>query len=257
MGFDPDNYHTLTLINRVDFSEDLALFRVRAPDSIDFTPGQYATVGLKEDGERSPLLRPYSVGAVPGATELEFFVELVDDGKLTPRLWDLDPGATLWMRKKVVGRFVLDMSRQYHVMAATVTGVVPYVSIARHQKRALDNGERDTPHRFLIIHGGSRSWELGTYREELTRYAAETEWLDYVPTVSRPWEDPDWSGEQGRVEDVLRKHMDAYSFPLDDTAVYTCGHPQMIDKAKGIFERVGLPEDAIHEEKYFVERSES
>jgi ferredoxin--NADP+ reductase len=28
----------------------------------------------------------------------------------------------------------------------------------------------------------------------------------------------------------------------------------MIDKAQGIFERAGVPEDAIHEEKYFVER---
>jgi ferredoxin--NADP+ reductase len=72
--------------------------------------------------------------------------------------------------------------------------------------------------------------------------------------VSRPWEDPDWSGERGRVEDVLRKHLDARALPLDDTAAYTCGHPKMIDKAQGILERAGLDEDAIHEEKYFVER---
>jgi ferredoxin--NADP+ reductase len=75
-----------------------------------------------------------------------------------------------------------------------------------------------------------------------------------VPTVSRPWDDPEWTGERGRAEDVLRKHMDASGFPMDDTAVYTCGHPQMIDKAQGIVERTGLPEEAIHEEKYFIER---
>jgi ferredoxin--NADP+ reductase len=51
--------------------------------------------------------------------------------------------------------------------------------------------------------------------------------------------------------------MDDSSFPIDETAVYTCGHPQMIDKAQGIFERAGVPEDAIHEEKYFVERAEA
>ena len=33
-------------------------------------------------------------------------------------------------------------------------------------------------------------------------------WLQYVATVSRPWENPGWSGEVGRVEDVLRKHAD-------------------------------------------------
>lgn len=253
MALDSDRYYQLTFTDRHDFSEDLALFCFQAPDPVDFTPGQYATIGLMDPENDRPLLRPYSVGARPGETELEFFIEKVEDGDLTSRLWNMEPHTKMWMRKKVTGRFVLDTSKRYHVMAATVTGVTPYVSIARHQEWALEAGERETPHHLLILHGGSRSWELGSYREELTRFAAETEWLDYVPTVSRPWEDSDWSGEHGRVEDVLRKHMDRFDAPLDQTAVYTCGHPQMIDKAQGIFERTGLDEEAIHEEKYFVE----
>jgi ferredoxin--NADP+ reductase len=149
----------------------------------------------------------------------------------------------------------LDTTRHYHVMAATVTGVGPYVSIVRHQRRDLKNGTVETPHRLLILHGASRSWELGTYRDELSRLDQESDWLTYVPTVSRPWEDPNWSGEQGRVEDVLRKHLDTQGFPMSETAAYTCGHPQMIENAQGILERAGLPEDHIHEEKYFVERT--
>jgi ferredoxin--NADP+ reductase len=252
---DLSGYHELTLVERVDFSDDLALFRLRAPDPVDFTPGQYATIGLMDESTGRPLLRPYSVASAPGSTELEFFIERVEDGDLTTRLWDLDHGAAIWMRDKIVGRFVLDTSRSHHVMASTVTGVAPYVSIARAQQKALTEDELSEPYRFLILHGGSRSWELGTYREELSSLAQQVDWLDYVPTVSRPWEDPDWAGELGRVEDVLRKHLDAVPFPLDDTAVYTCGHPQMIDKAQGIFERAGIEEDAIHEEKYFVEQT--
>jgi len=255
MAFNPDQYSVLTLIERVDFSDDLAVFRLRAPEPVEFTPGQYATIGLVDESTERPLLRPYSVASEPGSTDLEFFIERVDEGDLTPRLWDLEQGAEVWMRKKIVGRFVLDTDRHHHVMAATVTGVGPYVSIARHYQRARTNGEVTAPHRFLILHGGSRSWELGTYREELTRLDRETDWLEYVPTVSRPWEDPEWDGERGRVEDVLRKHLDARPFPPDDTAAYTCGHPQMIDKAQGILERAGLAEEAIHEEKYFVERN--
>ena len=252
---DLSGYSELTLVERVDFSDDLALFRLRAPDPVDFTPGQYATIGLIDEKTERPLLRPYSVASAPGSTDLEFFIELVDEGDLTPRLWNLEHGADVWMRKKIVGRFVLDETHRHHVMAATVTGVAPYVSIARAQQQALAEGELDNPHRLLILHGASRSWELGTFREELTALAQEVDWLDYVPTVSRPWEDPNWSGERGRVEDVLRKHLDASPFPLNDTAVYTCGHPQMIDKSQGIFERAGIEEDAIHEEKYFVEKT--
>lgn len=250
---DLSGYSELTLIEREDFSDDLAVFRLRSQEPIDFTPGQYATIGLM--GEDRPLLRPYSVVAVPGSTDLELFIELVDQGDLTPRLWSLDLGAEVWMRDKIVGRFVLDTTRRHHVMAATVTGVGPYVSIVRTQRRALERGEMETPHHFLILHGGSRSWELGTYREELSTLAQQVDWLDYVPTVSRPWEDPDWAGEQGRVEDILRKYLDAAAFPIDETAAYTCGNPQMIEKAQGIFERAGFSEEAIHEEKYFAEPS--
>ncbi len=252
---DASQYSQLTLLERIDFSEDLALFRLRADEPVDFTPGQYATLGLKENGSDRPLLRPYSVASAPGNTELEFFIERVDEGALTPKLWDLNQGAELWMRDKIVGRFTLDPDRTYHLMAATVTGVGPYVSIIRNQLRALRNGTQDAPQPMLVLHGASRSWELGTYLDELTTLAAEVDWFEYVPTVSRPWEDPDWEGECGRVEDVLRKHLDESPFSPSETAAYTCGHPQMIEKAQGILERAGFEDDALHEEKYFVERN--
>lgn len=254
---DLSQYSQLTLVERIDFSEELAVFRLRADEPVDFTPGQYATIGLVEDGTDRPLLRPYSVASAPGSQELEFFIERVEEGSLTERLWDLDRGAELWMRDKIVGRFTLDTSRRYHLMAATVTGVGPYISIVRDQLRALRTGALEAPRPMLVLHGASRSWELGTYLDELTTLAEQFEWIEYVPTVSRPWEDPDWTGECGRVEDVLRKYLDAAPFPPDATAAYTCGHPQMIDKAQGILKRAGLPEEAIHEEKYFVERTGS
>lgn len=252
---DLSQYSRLTLVERVDFSEDLAVFHVQADEPIAFTPGQYATLGLMDEDADRPLLRPYSVVSAPGNTELEFFIERVDEGRLTPRLWDLDQGAELWMRDKIVGRFTLDPDRSYHLMAATVTGVGPYVSIVRNQLRALQSGTLDAPRPMMVLHGASRSWELGTYLDELQSLAKQADWFEYVPTVSRPWEDPDWDGECGRVEDVLRKHLDAAPFSPSETAAYTCGHPKMIEKAQGILERAGFPEDALHEEKYFVERN--
>ena len=252
---DASRYSRLTLVERVDFSKELAVFRLKADEPVDFTPGQYATIGLKNDDDDRPLLRPYSVVSAPGKTKLEFFIERVDEGDLTPQLWDLEQGAELWMRDKIVGRLTLDSSRTHHFMAATVTGVGPYVSIVRDQLRALRDGVLDAPQPMLVLHGASRSWELGTYLDELTSLAEQFDWFEYVPTVSCPWEDPDWDGECGRVEDVLRKYLDAVSFAPGDTAAYTCGHPQMIEKAQGIFQRAGVPEDAIHEEKYFVQRN--
>lgn len=130
---DLSQYSRLTLTERIDFSDELAIFRLEASEPIDFTPGQYATLGLQVDGNDRPLLRPYSVASAPGSTELEFFIERVDEGSLTPRLWDLERGAEVWMRNKIVGRFVLDTNYSCHLMMATVTGIGPYISIIRDQ----------------------------------------------------------------------------------------------------------------------------
>lgn len=251
-NLDRERYLRLTLTRRERFTDDVGVLHVEASEPISFTPGQYATLGLVVDDQPRPLLRPYSVIGTPGDTHLEFYLERVDDGQLTPHLWRLQPGATLWMRRKIVGRFVLDTEVHHHVMAATVTGVGPYLSILRTWLDTPASKRRND--RFLLIHGGSYASELGRYRHEMEDYAAQHNAITYVPTVSRPREALDWTGERGRVEDVLRKHWDAAGFPLHDTALYTCGHPQMIDKAQGIGARAGLSADRIHEEKYFVER---
>lgn len=251
---DESRYCRLEFVDRIDFSDDLALFRFHADEPVDFTPGQYATIGIQLDGMKRPLLRPYSVASAPHEETLEFFIERVEEGKLSPLFWSLASGDRIWMRKKIVGRFVLDERRHRHVMAATVTGIAPYVSIVRAQIHALVQNGLDEPHRFLILHGASHSWEFGTYLDELTQAAERYAWLTYVPTVSRPWDEPNWTGEVGRVEDVLRKHVDATHLTAERAAAYTCGHPQMIDKAQGILQRARFAEEYIHEEKYFVER---
>src|SRR5690606_15255209 len=56
--------------------------------------------------------------------------------------------------------------------------------------------------RFVLLHGVSYPADLG-YRDELERYAAQ-HGLKYLPTISRPGEAPDWTGDVGRVEDYFR-----------------------------------------------------
>jgi ferredoxin--NADP+ reductase len=76
--------------------------------------------------------------------------------------------------------------------------------------------------------------------------------LTYVSTVSRPWEDKKWSGETGRVDDVIRKYADLWNLMPGNTKVYLCGHPNMIENARGIVRRHGWQENAIQAEAYFV-----
>ena len=238
------------VVDRVDFCDDLAMFKVKMDVPFNFKAGQYVSLGVEGNGKI--IQRPYSIISSPLEPFLEFFIELVPNGELTPRLWELKPGSTLLVRNRFVGTLVLDEGNgnRRHLMVGTVTGAVPYISIARHEKLRLEREKRE-PNQLLIIHGASRSSEFGTYKDEMAEIARDG-WMTYVPTVSRPWEDPEWKGERGRVEDVVRKHADRFGLDGSNSTGYACGHPQMIENTKGIFQRAGFPKEHIRTEKFFT-----
>lgn len=248
-----DKHYPAEITERRDFSDDLWAIRVRAQGEFTFTPGQYATFGVERNGKL--LERPYSIVSSPYEDTLEFFFELVPEGELTPLLHKLQPGAPLWMRKLPKGRFTLDTKSGHkkHFLVSTVTGLAPYCSMVRTLYRDWKEGKFPEGFQLFVIQGASRSWEFG-YREEFEGYQREAPWLTYVPTVSRPWEDKDWKGEVGRSEDVLRKYGDRFELTPDDTTAYLCGHPQMIENAKGILRRAGFPKESMREEQYWVQK---
>ena len=43
-----------------------------------------------------------------------------------------------------------------------------------------------------------------------------------------PGAEPNWMGETGRVEDIMRKHADQLGFDHSNSVAYACGHPQMV-----------------------------
>jgi len=246
------NFLRAELIERVDFSEDLGMFKFRVIDAPrpPFVPGQYATIGLEGDDGKI-IWRPYSIVSSPYEEFLEFYIELVPHGKLTPRIWKLKVGDWVWLRPRIVGKFTLNEETKKHLMVATVTGAAPFISMIRTQIYELEMGKRNEPHRFLLLHGASRSWELGIYKDELMNISKKFDWLIYIPTVSRPWEDENWKGETGRVDDIVRKYADNFKFTFEDTTAYACGNPDMIKNVSAILKRAKFPENRIKEEKYY------
>lgn len=247
-----DKFSRAVITERRDLSDDLWVMRVQVENKLSFQPGQYATFGVVE-GEKI-VERPYSIVSSPYEDTLEFFIELVPEGGLTPRLHKLPTGAELVIRKVAKGRFTLDRKSGHkkHFLVSTVTGIAPYCSMVRTLYRDWKEGKFPEGFEIMLLQGASRSWEFG-YREEMERIAAEVSWLTYIPTVSRPWEDPGWRGEVGRCEDILRKYVDTFD-RADNATAYLCGHPQMIENAKGILQRRGFPKESFLEEQYWVQK---
>jgi ferredoxin--NADP+ reductase len=85
----------------------------------------------------------------------------------------------------------------------------------------------------------------------MERYTAEVPWLEFVTTISRPWEDAAWKGETGRVDDLIRKYTNVWGLDPAATTAYLCGHPNMIETGRGILQRAGWQKGSMFEEVYF------
>lgn len=236
--------------SRRDVSTGLWIVRIKPDEKITFLPGQYATVGLPEEARL--VERPYSIASSAREAELEFFLELVPGGHLSSHLYDVAAGGRVYVRRDPKGRFLFDEQSGHacHFMIATVTGAAPFVSMLREFVNRHEEG-RPAPYHIALLHAASISRELG-YCEELSGYARRYSWFTYIPTVSRVWLEPGWSGERGRAEDVLRKYMDTLGFDSDATTAYACGNPEMIENVKAVLERSGFPKAFIRQEAYWV-----
>ncbi len=244
-------FYSARILERRDLSDDLWVIRMDPGGEFPYRAGQYATLGVVTPEKHNE--RAYSIVSAPHEKVLEFFFELVPHGQVTPQLHKLRIGDEITLRKIAKGNFTLDLSgeRANHFLIATVTGVAPFVSYVRSLQHEWQSARPGNAHRLFILDGASRSWELG-YSLELEKAAGEVPWLTYIPTVSRPWEDRGWSGERGRVDDLIRKYADLWNLTPRDTKVYLCGHPSMIENARGILTRRGWEEDAILAEAFFV-----
>jgi ferredoxin/flavodoxin---NADP+ reductase len=251
MSTNDEKFYHARITKRIDYAPDLWSIRVDPGGEFRFQPGQYATLGVEGPEKRSE--RAYSIASSPYESEIEFFFELVSGGELTPRLYQLKQGDQMLMRKVPKGRFTLDTkgSRTNHLLVSTVTGLAPFISYLRTLRKDFADGNFPRGHRLFLLNGASRSWEFG-YHDEVQQIADSCAWLTYIPTVSRPWEDENWQGEVGRVDDVLRKYVDIWGLTGENSVAYLCGHPEMIDHGKGILQRRGFPKEALKEEIYWI-----
>ena len=279
MPTDPQN---ATLVERRDLHEDLAVFSVRYLDQDvpDFEPGQFATLGLPDptppdpDRPRRPdrpgrpprgpklIRRAYSIASPASQRDaLDFYIVRVDQGKLTPSLWDLQPGDKLYMNPKIGGHFTLPPAEQTHgktlVMVGTGTGLAPF--------RSMYLTYRDDPQprwdRFVLFDGCRMARDLG-YFQELTNLTENDPRFFYIPTVTREPQDTSWAGQRGRVNTLLQPQtfltLTGVELDPDTCQVFLCGNPQMIDQVEADLTTRGFqtrdrkhPEGNLHFERYW------
>ncbi|MDA1096091.1 MAG: ferredoxin--NADP reductase [Chloroflexi bacterium] len=230
------------IVERRDINHELWTIKIEPSIPYVFKPGQYCTIGV--DG----IERPYSIVSAPEEPALELFIELVPepDGELTPLLHRLNVGDEVTLRPKPKGIFTFDPKATTHVMVSTVTGVVPYVSILRQYLAKGIQG-----HQFHVLQGASYQDEF-VYDGEFQAMSASHPFITYFPSVSRPIDDRNagWTGAKGRVNLLVEDYIREHRIDPENTLVYACGHPGMIEDVK---ERMGKMAYRFREERFWKE----
>lgn len=209
-----------------------------------FTAGQYVVLGLPPTAPRCELSeqeikppppdklirRAYSIASSSLTAEyLDFYISLVSNGVLTPRLFALGVGNRLWLSSHPVGMFTLAEvpPEKNIVLVATGTGLAPYMSMLSTHLNC--SGAQ----RMAVLHGAFHSWDLG-YRAELETLQHLCSNLTYIPTIDRPEDEPvAWHGHTGWVQQLWQAGVvaEAWGFQPtpDNTDVFLCGVPGMIE----------------------------
>ncbi len=212
-----------------DVTPSLRILRVGRPGGLTFAAGQYVKMGLA--GLR---LGSFSIASAPHETFLEFCIERIAGGRLTPRLFAVGVGDHLEVSDRAKGRLRLHPAARQHLLVGTVTGIAPLRSLVRD---ALHRGMRT---RITVLHGASHHDEL-PYREEFEDLAAANEHITYRPTISRRGEgrNATWTGATGRVDPLA---LDvAASMDPDTTHVIATGNSGMVANVRTALGAKGFP----------------
>ncbi len=251
------------LQQKIEVAPGLCIFRI-APIGWklpEFKPGQYCPLGLPPTAERVPysdpmakpcpkdklIKRPYSIASSSRENQyLEFYIKMVSNGALTPRLFALKNGDMLWMREKVFGMFSLDdiPQKKNVIFFATGTGLAPYMSMLRSHLMT------DTDRKWAVVHGAMNSWDLG-YRDELVTMERFCPDFKYIPIISNPENEPTpWGGYTGFLDKAWENKcvQDAWEQDVTpgDTVIFLCGHPMMVSGMEKILLNDGF---SLHSKK--------
>lgn len=222
-----------TVAERTDWAPGLMTLRFVA--TLDaFEPGQFVNIALDETDFESR--RSYSVASKPGAP-LELFVTRVEDGAVTPGLFDKRVGDTIHVNTKAAGFFTLSWvpDAKHLWLIATGTGLGPFISILR------SDAVWSRFERIIVVHGVRLAAHLA-YQEELRtlseRYQGR---LSYVPLVSR---EQTAGALAGRIPQAVESGALAAAAGValapETSHVMLCGNPEMIKDTIAALEQRGM-----------------
>ncbi len=209
------------------------IFEVPDRDVFAFVPGQFLSITAMVDG--SPITRAYSIASQPSGNRVEFCLNLVSGGRLSPLLFEMQPGDEI-EAKGPYGGFIFRKPSDC-VCVATGTGIAPFRGMLNERL------PKDPDHTYTLIFG-ARYPEGLLFYPELCRLVQVFKNFRLLTTVTRP--DSEWTGRTGRVQGPLLESIGERR----DLTVYVCGLKEMVDETRTLLKERNFDRKQIVFEKY-------
>jgi len=224
------------LIQSQEIAPEVRHFLLEAEgiERLEYTPGQFVSLSAEREGKT--ITRAYSLASAPGGdNRFELCLNRVEQGRLSPLLFDMRPGDAIEMRPPL-GQFVLRKPPRESIFIATGTGIAPF--------RAMLEAHLSKSSPPITLLFGVRYESHLLYRMEFEEMAGRFPQFRFWPTLSRPEES--WKGRAGHVQAHLAEAVD----DRRDLDVYLCGLKQMVDDVRGLLKGMGFDRKQIFYEKY-------
>ena len=206
--------------------------RLDQPEKLGFLPGQYMNVQVPG----TELTRAYSFSSAPGASQAQFVIRNVPEGRMSS--W-LDQQAQTEQPIRITGpygSFYLRPVTRPVLFLAGGTGLAPFLSMLE----VLSKQGSAQPVRLVL--GVTNDVDLVAL-EQLDRLQAAHDWFEYRTCVAAP------ESAHAR-KGYVTQHVEAGWLHDGDVDIYLCGPMAMVDAVRHWLDQENIRPASFHFEKF-------
>ncbi len=221
-------------------SHDVMEMKLTLPEGkrLLFHAGQYIEFLLRDNKKRS-----FSLANSPtNDTTLELHIRLVEGGKFTTHVFEEMKEKALVRIHGPLGTFFVRDTDRPLIFIAGGTGFAPLKGI-------LEQLITEETKREVHFYWGVRA-KQDLYSDLIEAWAKDFDYIHYIPVLSAADDSDQWHGRTGFVHQAVAEDFS----DLSTHDVYMAGPPPMINAAKEVFAKQGLPDTQLFSDSFDFSR---
>jgi ferredoxin-NADP reductase len=219
-----------TIQNIIPRTHDVTSFRFPRPKELQYKPGQFFFVTIKQDGKE--LTKHFSFSTSPTETDIIEFTKKLTDHEYSMALKTAKVGD--WAKIDApYGKFTFEGEHPKIALLCGGIGITPFISII---KNATDKNLQSK----ITLFYGCRTEEDIAFKTELEDLANNNNNFKMIVVLNQA--SPNWKGSTGFVTaEMVQKELPDFK----ETTFFACGPPPMVAAMEGLVAKLGLPKEQL------------